>query len=157
MIGWTLAIAIQSCKRLSLKRFIIIRTLTLVNSRINTCFDVKKPKYWKTWFVSTFMVSMYFNDFSQISLNLSDWIFDIDNDGVHDTVTTDFHLTYFLTLDASHRRLDYQWFMILKSERFVRNLYKLVPERLTPENLTHFRDFEGTKNASLFPGRLYQV
>ena len=50
------------------------------------------------------MVSMYFNDFSQISLNLFGRIFDIDNDGVHDTVTTDFHLTYFLTLDASHRR-----------------------------------------------------
>ena len=50
------------------------------------------------------MVSMYFNDFSQISLNLFGRIFDVDNDGVRDTVTTDFHLTYFLTLDASHRR-----------------------------------------------------
>ena len=40
-------VAIQSCKRLSLKRFIIIRTLTLVNSRINTCFDVKKAQILK--------------------------------------------------------------------------------------------------------------
>ena len=46
--------------------------------------------------------------------------------------------------------LDYQWFMILKSEKFVNNLYKLVPERLTPEKLTHFHDFEGTKMRQSF-------
>ena len=53
------------------------------------------------------MICEYFNGldvFQWFLTNHFDWIFDVDNVGVHDTVTTNFNLTYFLTLDASHRR-----------------------------------------------------